>query len=312
MIGQAARSVALGAALLAIAACTNQVRAPDSGVDPANQPITTTPRLLTSANDAAPSSALANTLPGLLGDPRTTPVGGRVPVDPRVYPWSAVGRLDFPGAESCTGTLVGPNQVLTTAYCIPQGIVGGLAGNSRITFTTGLTQSLAPPDEENFVSQTHARQVIIAPGFRERRETQSGDTVTNFQENWAVVVLERSPPVAPVTWEALSPAEIAEMTPVGTVALVGYGPGRQHILSGDFNCRLAGTGGETGLGLQACDARVGDGGSPLLLQDDRGDWRVLMAVAGPGTSGYAPATPTRPNLFGTGNVYDPEQPFLSF
>ena len=107
MIGGPLRSIALGAALLGAAACA-QVRAPDSGVDPANQPITDTPRLLTTANDQAPSGALARSLPGLMGDPVTTQVGGRVPVDPTIYPWSAVGRLDFAGAESCTGTLIGP------------------------------------------------------------------------------------------------------------------------------------------------------------------------------------------------------------
>ncbi|MCA8933323.1 MAG: hypothetical protein KDA49_12685, partial [Rhodospirillaceae bacterium] len=105
---------------------------------------------------------------------------------------------------------------------------------------------------------------------------------------------------------------IAAMTPVGTVALVGYGPGHNHILSGDFNCRLAGTGGETGLTLQACDARVGDGGSPLLMENDRGEWRVLMALGGPGTSGELPGTPVRPNINGAGQVYEVDQPWYTF
>ncbi|MCB9958383.1 MAG: hypothetical protein H6843_07275 [Rhodospirillaceae bacterium] len=310
MIGGPLRSIALGAALLGAAACA-QVRAPDSGVDPANQPITDTPRLLTTANDQAPSGALARTLPGLRGDPAATQVGGRVPVDPTVYPWSAIGRLDFVGAESCTGTLIGRREVLTTAYCIPQGLVGGTLGAGTITFTTGLTQSLANPDDESFVTRAHGRQVILAPGFRETREYR-GSTVYNFVDNWALVILDEAPPVAPITWESLTPAEIAAMTPVGTVALVGYGPGRNHILSGDFNCRLAGTGGETGLTLQACDARVGDGGSPLLMETERGEWRVLMALGGPGTSGVMPEAPVRPNINGTGQVYEVDQPWFTF
>ena len=46
MIGDTLRTVALAALLGGLAAC-GQIRAPDSGVDPANQPITETPRLLT-------------------------------------------------------------------------------------------------------------------------------------------------------------------------------------------------------------------------------------------------------------------------
>ena len=311
MIADTLRTVALAALLGGLAAC-GQIRAPDSGVDPANQPITETPRLLTSANDSAPAGTLARTLPGLLGDPVTTPVAGRVPIDPTVYPWSAVGRLDFPASESCTGTLIGPREVLTTAFCIPQNLIGETLSASSITFTTGLTSALARPDDDSFATRTVARQVIIAPGFRERRRDQSGDNVRNFAENWALIILEDRPPITPLTWEALEPAQIAELTPVGTVALVGYGGDRPHVLSGDFSCRLAGTGGETGLTLQACDARVGDGGSPLLLQTTRGDWHVLMAMGRPGTSGIRPTAPVRPNISGTGQIYEVQQPVLTF
>jgi protease YdgD len=45
----------------------------------------------------------------------------RTPVLTRAYPWSAIGRVDITTATeggSCTGTLVGPDIVLTNAHCL--------------------------------------------------------------------------------------------------------------------------------------------------------------------------------------------------
>ena len=45
-------------------------------------------------------------------------LGYRTRVDIGVYPWSSVGKLYNSTGGACTGSLVGPNKVLTAAHCI--------------------------------------------------------------------------------------------------------------------------------------------------------------------------------------------------
>ena len=300
----ALRAPVVFALALTVMGCVGP-RTPDSMRDPANQPITEDTRLLSRSAENPPSSTLVSGLPGVLGDPATSTAGGRVPVDPTVWPWSAVGQLTFPSQRTCTGTLVGPQQVLTSAFCVFGGSGNALFPPQSITFTTGLRNA-------DYVARSRARQVIVAPGYRRLARRDDGVAVTNFAENWAIVVLEDAIPVPPIAWEAMTPQEIAALTPVGTVTLVGYVGDRPHILSGDFHCPLTGTVGEPGLLLNACDARVGDGGSPLLYEN-QGEWRVLAATSGGSSSGRAPGSAVRPDINASGQIYTPrENPLAVF
>jgi len=42
----------------------------------------------------------------------------RARVDIGVYPWSSVGKIYNSTGGACTGSLIGPNKVLTAAHCI--------------------------------------------------------------------------------------------------------------------------------------------------------------------------------------------------
>ena len=234
-------------------------------------------------------------MPGVMADPATTTVGGRVPVDPAVWPWSAIGRLEIDGDRRCTGTLVGSRQVLTSAYCLVGRGSGEIVAGDRITFSTGI------PGTGGAI-EISGRQVVLSPAYRTAAQVSTGRTVLNTADNWALVILREDPPVPPIQWQARSTAEIAALQPVGTLALVGFQVDQPHVLSGDFNCRVTGASGEPGLVLQACDARPGDGGSPLLYESN-GEWQVLVAMAEPGVAGPAPELPLRPDAFGNPQIY---------
>ena len=45
-------------------------------------------------------------------------INHRARVDIGVYPWSSVGKIYNSTGGACTGSLVGPNKVLTAAHCI--------------------------------------------------------------------------------------------------------------------------------------------------------------------------------------------------
>jgi hypothetical protein len=85
--------------------------------------------------NSAREAILASLL--LIAVPAFISVGILVPhreiVDANTYPWSSIGKIGTRG-QTCTGVVVGANQVLTAAHCV----YNKAAGRFRYTFYSAM------------------------------------------------------------------------------------------------------------------------------------------------------------------------------
>jgi protease YdgD len=180
----------------------------------------------------------------------------RVLMDTAVFPWSAIGRIDFDDGSECTGTLVAADIVVTAAHCV-HNADGEIAAAG--VFSSGFERPGGP-------LEARITGYFPAPRFNPDLFYSSNKLDGT---DWAYLR------IAEPLGDELGVVAMEPLLTINDVTLdqAGYSWDTGGHLSGHLGCPAIRLNTEGTL-EHACDTTQGDSGSPLMVHR-RDAWSIV-------------------------------------
>jgi V8-like Glu-specific endopeptidase len=189
-------------------------------------------------------------------------------------PRNAIGQVNISGYRTrgmCTGTLIGPDRVITAAHCLIDPRTNKVYDARRIHFLAGVRGS----DHKGHAAAKCVH--FFAHGATATGRTKSA---VNATDDAAIITLNRKVTVPPARFTRNYSARRGQY-----LVHAAYGFDRRFGLSAHFGCRLTRIGDEAKLWFNDCDTSPASSGGPVFIETGRHLTLAAIMIAAGGRRG---------------------------